>query len=81
MTFNCTQYGLGIKFPSPAIQESQAFKEKTKMSTHQKGGNHFLFSGQENKGGRNELPRLLFSRPDHERSGFPGSPCHVTKKN
>ena len=36
---------------SQAIQESQVFKEQTAKFMQQKGGNHLVFSGLENKGG------------------------------
>ena len=52
MTFNCTQYELGTKFPSQTKQESQVFKEQTEKSVQQKGGNHLLSSGLKNKGGK-----------------------------
>ena len=55
MTLNCTQYKHGTKFPSQAIQESQAFKEQREKS-QKKGENQLFFSGLNNK--RWSLPVL-----------------------
>ena len=47
---------LGTKFPSQTTQESQAFKKLAEKFNQQKGGNHLLFSGLENKGMRPHEP-------------------------
>ena len=90
MTFNCTQYELVTQLPTQVIQESQSFKEQTEKSIQQKRWRLLTLLGSV-KWRRvgfylwpplsNELPHLLFSSPVHERGWFPGSPCHVIKKD
>ena len=59
-----------------------------KVHEAKKGWNHCVFSGFEYKGQepyvlaeRNEPPCLVNVNPVHERGGFLGSPCHVTKED
>ena len=87
MTFNYTQYKAGTEFPSYVIKKSQCV-QGTWIQVHPEKRWNSHFSGLEDNGERHhvlaaEEQRLYmpFSSPIHQKSRFPRSPCHVTKKD